>query len=168
MARVTIQSDLTQEYLKSILFYDPETGVFLWLVPPKYHPKLKGQPAGCKSTGYLMIRIDGQKYKAHRLAWLYVYGRWPDGDLDHEDTDTFNNVFENIRPCSVAQNIANRRRDAGKSLPKGVRPMWNGFQARIGFENRSITLGTFPTVDQAAQAYFAKAKELYGDFARAA
>jgi hypothetical protein len=68
---------LTQERLKEVLNYDPETGIFTRAV--KRHKYPAGEKAGTvEFNGYIVIRISGKTYKAHRLAWLYVYGEWPD------------------------------------------------------------------------------------------
>lgn len=159
---------ITAEYLRSILHYEPETGDFTWIVPPSNHGRLRNKPAGGTSTGYVLIKIDGRKYKAHRLAWLYVHGEWPAERIDHRDTDTFNNAITNLRLATQAQNCANANRWRGKSLPKGVRRTASGrFQARIRFEHKLITIGTFDAVDDAARAYATTATRLYGEFARA-
>lgn len=157
---------ITQEYLKTRLHYDPVTGVFTWLTPPKTHPRLIGQEAGGKSTGYVMIKIDGQKYKAHRLAWLYERGEPVPMRIDHRDTDALYNAFDNLREATQAQNIANARRKQGKELPKGVRKNRDRFTARITFNGKLMTLGTFDTPREASDSYGDAARRLYGQFAR--
>jgi hypothetical protein len=158
---------LTAEYVRRILDYDPDTGVFIWRSPTRYHPRLVGQQAGCDTTGYTLIRIDGRKYKAHRLAWLYVFWKWPAPILDHRDGNPFNNAIANLREATQAQNIANAARKAGKCLPKGVRHTRGRFTARISFQGQMHSVGTFGTADEAAQAYAAAARRFYGEFARA-
>ena len=163
------EAALTQAYLKSRLHYDRATGIFTWIVPPKEHPGLSGQEAGGKSTGYVLIKIDGVKYKGHRLAWLYETGELPPPRIDHEDTDTLNNAFYNLRPATPAQNCANSRKWAKKDLPKGVRVLPSGrFQARIRFDKKLLSLGVFDTPEEAHAAYFVEAQRLCGEFARAA
>lgn len=160
---------ITQSFLRRILSYDAETGMFVWVHPPRNHMNLLGQVAGCKTTGYLMIKIHGRGYKAHRLAWLYVHGDWPQKRIDHRDGDPFNNAICNLREATQAQNCANAARWAGKDLPKGVRHTASGkYQARIRFDKKLIHLGTFNTADEAAGAYAAAAVDFYVEFARAA
>lgn len=157
----------TQKYLRSILHYAPDTGWFTWTNPPKNHTRMQGQQAGATRTGYVMIKIDGQRYKAHRLAWLYVHGIVPGARIDHRDGDPFNNAISNLREATQAENIANARLKSGKVLPKGVRLNGDGYTARISYEKKLITIGTFPTIEAAATAYLNEATRLYGDFARA-
>lgn len=160
-------SHITQDLLKSLLHYDASTGHFTWRKPTKFHPRLAGWRAGSVASGYVLIRVNGRKLKAHRLAWLYVYGSWPDEVVDHIDCNPLNNAIANLRLASFAQNNANARRKAGKVLPKGVRQNGSGFTARIRFGGRIRTIGTFATADAAAQAYIKEARALYGEFARA-
>lgn len=165
---VASPNGLTQDYLRSILKYDQDTGIFTWILPTKYHPRMVGKEAGSIATGYVTIKIDGKRYKAHRLAWLYVHGAMPRNWLDHKDGDTFNNAIGNLREATPAQNIANSIRYKGKELPKGIRRNGSGFTARISFNGTLITIGTFRTPEIAAAAYFSEATRLYGAFARAA
>jgi len=76
--------ELTAERLRAVLSYNPNTGLFTWIKPSKFHPRMQGQVAGSVGTGgYIHIRVDGKKYRAHRLAWLYVYGL-PPYAISHE------------------------------------------------------------------------------------
>ena len=70
---------LTQEELKRLLNYDPKTGIFVWKIYRNYNAKI-GDIAGNTNatTGYINIKINNKSYSAHRLAWLYVYGYFPD------------------------------------------------------------------------------------------
>lgn len=157
---------ITQSHLRSILRYDHEAGVFTWLKPPRNQGRMKGKVAGSVATGYVLIKIDGRKYKAHRLAWLYVHGAFPASVIDHRDGNPLNNAMSNLRAATHAQNCANARRWAKKSLPKGVRKNGSGFTARISVQGRLITIGTFANAAEAASAYAREATRIYGEFAR--
>lgn len=159
---------IDRDFLMSRLLYDHISGRFFWVAPPSNHLRLRGTVAGGNGTGYTMIKIDGQKYKAHRLAWLYVYGTMPDCVIDHRDGDPFNNAISNLRLATQAQNCANAKPWARKSLPKGVRENHGKFTARIRFNRELITIGTFDTPEEAARAYERQAVLLYGEFGRAA
>lgn len=69
-------ADLTAARLRELLNYDELTGNFTWRHPGK--KRRLDRPAGCvKALGYIVIRVDGVLLRAHRLAWLYVHGKWP-------------------------------------------------------------------------------------------
>jgi hypothetical protein len=162
----------TRERLLILMSYDPETGIFVWLSPPKHNPYLIGTRAGAIRVGdasrppYRWIRVDGGRYKAANLAWLCMHGEWPPRDIDHRDGNSLNDAATNHRLCSNPENQANRRKNRGKALPKGVRANGNGYTARISFAKKQITIGTFHDPGEAAAAYIQKARELYGEFAR--
>ncbi len=116
-----------------------------------------------------MIRIMGKRYYAHRLAWFYVHGEWPERDLDHEAGNTDDNRIEKIRPASYSQNGMNRkRRSNNRSGFKGV--SWHEkkqkWVARIHVEGKQIFLGYFERVEEAAAAYKTAAVKYHGEFAR--
>ncbi|MDD0156969.1 HNH endonuclease signature motif containing protein, partial [Shigella flexneri] len=66
-----------------------------------------GKVAGTISYGYNAINIDGVRYFAHRLAWLYVYGEWPKQEIDHIDRNRRNNAISNLRDVSRVVNALN-------------------------------------------------------------
>ena len=88
-----------------------------------------------------MITVDGKRYRAHRLAWLYVYGAWPLGRLDHEDTDRQNNRIKNLRPASNAENLHNRGKQ--KNNTSGYKSVsWHKRQ-RGGLQKLQMVRTTF-------------------------
>lgn len=100
---------LTQERLRYLLHYDMASGIFTWKKRTSWRVKI-GSVAGHrnKSLGYILIKIDGTLYLAHRLAWLYMYGPF-DGEIDHrKNKDGFNNRISNLRLCTSSQNKMNR------------------------------------------------------------
>jgi hypothetical protein len=157
---------LTQERLKELIHYDPEIGVFTWLVDRG--PARKGALAVCICCeGYLHIRVDGVLWKAHRLAFLYMTGSFPEGFIDHADGDESNNKWVNLRPATQAQNQQNTpRRPVSKSGYKGVcwfspARMW---VAKIQANGTQHTLSYFKCPREAAHAYNKAAIELHGEF----
>lgn len=157
--------ELTQSELQETLSYDPETGLFHWIKPRK--KVVLGSVAGTIAKGgYRVIKIRQRLYFAHRLAWLYVYGRWPEGLIDHRDHDTGNNRISNLRECSNSQNQQNRRGAdrASKTGVLGVSPQGSMFIATICADGQQIYLGHFPTVEEASFAY-QEAKKAYHRFA---
>lgn len=166
-----MKTHLTQAKLKDVLEYDPLTGEFLWR--QTLGGRFAGTKAGYQRPGsYLFIRIDGDLHRAHRLAWLYVHGKMPVGDLDHIDGDGGNNAISNLRIATRSQNNANKRREdkRNRSGFKGV--SWNAacgrWQAHIKVNRKSKYLGLFDTPEEAHLAYCAAAKAAFGEFARAA
>jgi len=160
--------ELSFQRLRELLTYDSISGLFKWVKPTKYHPRLKNGIAGGISTGYVLIKIDGRKYRAHRLAWLYVHREWPAGGLDHINGCPLDNRISNLRIATNPQNQANRRRDRGKDTPKGVRRLPGGrFAARISVDKKLHHIGVFDTAEDAQSAYMDAAKKHYGNFARA-
>lgn len=156
---------ITADRLREVLFYDPESGIFLWRVEPRRRP-ING-PAGSLNRGYRDICIDQQRYKAHRLAWLYMTGKMPTKAIDHIDGQPDNNRWSNLREASMSQNIANaKRRITNVSGYKGVSwvPQCSKWRVRVGGKH----VGLFATVEEAGTAYAVAAQITYGDFARSA
>ena len=103
---MTAQS-ITQNRLKEILHYNQNTGVFTWT---SNAPRNRMRSAGYKNNiGYIRIRCDGILYLAHRLAWLYVYGKLPKLDIDHIDKNPSNNKISNIREVKHSINMKNQK-----------------------------------------------------------
>lgn len=99
---------LTQAELKSVLNYDPDTGIFTWAVDRKGPGAKIGARAGSQHKhGYRTIKVNQVTYAEHHLAWLYVHGILPEY-VDHIDRDPSNNRITNIRPVSRSQNQQNR------------------------------------------------------------
>jgi hypothetical protein len=157
---------ITQSRLKELLNYDPETGVFTWAV--KRAAVKPGDIAGCTSEGYWLIKVHGKMYQAHRLAWLWVHGAFPEM-IDHINGVTSDNRLCNLRAATNSQNQANSRmRVNNTSGHKGV--VWDKqcrkWAARINVRNRRLYLGVFDNIDAASAAYSAAAKKYFGEFAR--
>lgn len=159
----------TAEHLRELLDYDPYTGLFRWKIASKQTPWLSGQVAGfIEQQGYWIIVIDRQIYKAHRLAWLYVYGEWPKNQIDHVNGNRSDNRLENLRAATQAQNQQNvgltRRNNSGY---KGVH--WKSSHkkwcAQIRRDGHRVNLGHFDTAELAAAAYEQASKQMHGDFA---
>lgn len=161
---------LTQERLKELLDYDPETGEFIRRI--SRHKHRAGEVAGyVDSGGYIQIKIDGCAYLAHRLAWFYVYGEWPQHQIDHRDTDRANNRIDNFRPATNRQNAANQNRPRNNtSGQKGV--FWHKknqkWVAKITVNYKQMHLCSSDSYEECCAAYVAAAERYFGEFARAA
>jgi len=148
-----MKSDLTAERLRELVIYHPETGLFEWRLPRSgVGPGLfSGSPG---SQGYLRIQIDGQRYAAHRLAWLYAYGEWPKRQIDHKNKVRSDNRLRNLRPASNAQNSRNRKLNRNNtSGHRGV--FWSKvaerWQTYIMYKGKYRHLGLFDSIDLAVE-----------------
>lgn len=170
---------LSAEYVRSILDYDSETGIFLWKKRddrrPCWNSRFAGKSAGGKleiitsKTSYIVIGIDGAVYLAHRLSWLYIYGEWPKADIDHVDLDGTNNRISNLREATRSQNIANSGMlSSNTSGWKGVsyeKPK-RKWKAYIRINGLKINLGRYNCPTAAHLAYCHAANKHFGEFAR--
>lgn len=164
-----MKCDLTAERLRCALEYEPRTGNFIWRERPSNRVRV-GDIAGNvnKRTGYKSIKIDGLSYYSHRLAWLHVYGEWPQGIIDHRDGDKTNNRIENLRAATLAQNAANAKRPVHNT--SGFKGAWfhgrdRRWVANIKVDRKTKYLGSFDTREEAHAAYMAAARSLHGEFA---
>ena len=143
---------LTQTLLKQKLSYDENTGLFTWK-QGKYKDKQAGTIAGkLPDQGYIRINIDKKEYKAHRLAWLFVYGEFPPKHLDHINRDRTDNSIKNLRLADDALNRKNQ--SLYKNNPSGyhgVTKHGDRWRARININSKKVHLGVFDTIEEAAK-----------------
>jgi len=158
------RQDLTADYLRSVLHYDPETGVFTWLASASNRVK-PGAKAGWLSDGYREISVCGRNRRAHRLAWLYVYGVWPSQDIDHLDGNRSNNAIANLRDVSRGVNTQNQRtaRPRNQSGYLGVAPTGTAgrWSAQIHIAGKKHHLGCYGSPEEAHAAYVAGKRRLH-------
>ena len=162
----TPTNELTAEKLRMLLHYEPATGIFTWKVRAANSVKV-GDIAGCPDgQGYLRVRVQSQRYRAHRLAWLYMYGEWPEDQIDHINRVRTDNRICNLREVTNKQNGQN----AGKyshntSGHTGV--SWNKhrskWRAHIRHSQKSIRLGDFTNIEDAIAARKAAEKLYWSD-----
>jgi len=137
----------TQEILKKLLHYGPETGVFTWRVTITgcVDP---GDVAGyVDGDGYRYIKMSGKKCKAHRLAWLYMYGHFPPDQTDHINQDPSDNRLVNLRSVSFEKNMQNKKLPANNTsglMGVGFCKRENKWLARITVSKKHIDLGYYP------------------------
>jgi hypothetical protein len=166
---MSARETLTRERLVELLTYDPATGEFRNRVNRGNRARA-GEIAGYLDVnGYRVIGIDGLQYLAHRLAWLYVHGSFPNALLDHRDGDPSNNRDLNLRQATHSQNRANSHlRADNTSGRKGV--YWHRgsrkWIARITAAGRCLYLGCFTDLDAAHWAYIQASFIHHGRFAR--
>lgn len=150
------------------LAYDPITGILTWRKGNR-----RGLPAGgvSKHDGYLRVNIGGRKYFGQRLAWLLHFGRWPEGEVDHQNTKRADNRIDNLRDANDSENARNR--SIGRANTSGFKgACWHKrlgkWQAYISAGGSPIHLGYHSTAEAAHAAYQSAAARMHGEFARTA
>ncbi len=160
--------ELTQKRLHEILRYDPETGDWIWLI--SINAKVsEGDAAGTITVhGYRIITLAGVKYRAARLAFLYMTGAWPEKEVDHINRCKLDDRWDNLRDVSRSENQLNR--DVQINNSSGVRGVhWDTrsgkWAAQVKKDNAVYFIGYFDTLEEASVARDLAATELHGDFA---
>jgi hypothetical protein len=147
--------NVSQEELKALLSYDPETGEFRWWTLSRgRRPGVIGCPT---AGGYLRVRLKGQLHYLHRLAWLYVHGTWPAQHIDHVNGDARDNRIANLRDVSRSVNLQNSRkaRVTNQSGLLGAHRKGNRWTSKIRVEGEYMLLGTFGTPQEAHETHLA-------------
>jgi hypothetical protein len=158
---------LTQQRLRELLDYDPETGIF------RYRKSARrgwaGKVAGSPKDGYVLIGVDDERFRSARLAWLYMTGEWPDRDVDHINLCRSDDRWSNLRLATRGQNMANAEmRLDNTSGFRGV--TWddahNKWRAQVHHNGKTHYCGLYATREEAATARDQKALLLFGEFVR--
>jgi len=158
--------ELMQQDVLSLLDYNLETGVFTWRNDAGH--RKAGKMAGAKDVhGYTIITINEKAYKAHRLAWLYCHGGWPEHSIDHINGVKDDNRIANLRDVEHPLNLLNVRRPyrTNSSGFLGVSRNGSGWRAEIRIAKKKRNLGTYDTPEQAHAAYLAAKNEILGRLA---
>lgn len=139
---------ITQELLKQLLHYDPETGVFTWRVARggSQVGDVAGHECFKGTKAYIIMGINGRIDRAHRLAFVYMTGDWPNDEVDHINGDGTDNRWDNLRDATRVENCRNMRlHNHNTSGVSGVswRKQRDKWRAYITVENRQINLGHF-------------------------
>lgn len=155
-------TDITAEELRLAVSYDPETGVFTRI--KQSSNSLAGTQLGSRhSCGYVVISLNRKNRFAHRLAWLYVYGEWPAGQIDHINGCRSDNRLSNLRLATQSENNQNQRRPNSKNTTGflGVSRHKDGYGAMIGVDGVAIWLGLHKTPEQAHAAYIDAKRKMH-------
>lgn len=167
---------VTAEQIRNALHYDPETGLFLWRLredrTKNWNAKYAGKSAGTQNgDGQIRICFNRANYVGHVLAWLYMTGEWPKHLIDHRDLNRSNNRWDNLRPATNSQNLANTPvRKNNTSGLKGV--SWSAkeqkWQTNITVNYHQRRIGVFDCRAAAHFAYLIEGNKAFGEFHRAA
>ncbi len=145
--------NLTHERLLSVLDYQPNTGVFTWKVRSSNRTQVGDRAGAVVGNGRRFVMIDGEKFQAHRLAWFYTHGRWPDGDIRQVNGDFDDCSLVNLKEISRIE--AARGRGVlvnNTSGYKGVSPApKGGWKASVTCNYKQINLGVFPDLESAKE-----------------
>ncbi len=167
------------EFLRECFVYAPQTGELRWRERPETHfvgagrarywnRRFAGKVAGADMHGaYLVVQVrylgEDRLLRVHRVAYAMHTGADP-GELDHCNRNGKDNRFVNLRPATPLQNSFNRRKPAGKNLPKGVTKDRSRYVASTSSGGKMKYLGRFGTAEEAHAAYCAYAHRNYGEF----
>lgn len=113
---------LTKERLQELLIYNTVTGIFTWKVNRRGTAKAGTVAGRPNNKGYIDISIDGKRYKAHRLAWLYITGSWPENQIDHINRIRDDNRLANLRDVTQSENLRNC--GVSKSTASGIKNVY--------------------------------------------
>lgn len=157
---------LTQERLKQLVSYNPETGLFSWLTPRKGVTMLK-ECGRINNHGYREIGIDRKLYRANRLVFLYVTGEFPDKDIDHINRIKHDDRWDNLRLATRSQNSSNSPlKKSNTSGFKGV--VWdtdrNKWRVQIRISGKKTTLGRFDCYEKAVSVSREALMREFGEF----
>lgn len=155
---------VSHEQLLSLLRYDKDRGRFFWLKTGRgIKPSKNGEAGSIDVHGYGQVSLHGKVYKEHRLVWFYVYGEWPNGQIDHINHDRRDNRIENLRIVDNEINHRNRpKQQNNKTGMPGVWKMPDGrYQAYINVKGKRFHLGKYRTLDEAKRAR-EEANKLHG------
>lgn len=150
---------MTPDRVRELLEYDPPTGVFRWKIAPSRRVAV-GQVAGSRtSDGYLRIGVDNRDYLLHRLAWLWMTGQWPNGEVDHRNGVRCDNRWHNLRDVTPVVNQQNRRACHSGNRCGLLGASWDEarqkFVAQISINKTRRWLGYHESAESAHQAYLA-------------
>lgn len=134
----------------------------------------KGEIAGTNLQGYWRVQIrynnENFKYLAHRLVYAMSTRKNIDNVLiDHIDGINKQNILNNFREASHAENMRNRSKSKTRCTSKYLGVHWcscsGKWKATLRNNQRKITLGRYESEEEAALAYNRAALVHHKDFA---
>lgn len=158
---------ITQERIRYLFTYDPIDGSFVRRKRTANMSKVGEKAGSVNSKGYIVMKVDGKAYKAHRLAWLWWHGEWPKDQIDHINGDKQDNRIDNLRVVSNSENCQNKIKPYKNSkIARGVRyderpGRVKRYESRLTVNGVRIFLGSFNTVEEAYEAYISAKMRLH-------
>ena len=164
------RDDLTAEFVRTILEYNPDTGALSWKHRSDRRNSFAGKPiSGVSARGYIRVNICGHRYYAHRIIWGFMTGAWPSAQIDHISGVRNDNSWNNLREATNAENCRNAKvSNRNTSGERGV--SWDiqhkKWRAQIMLNGKRKCLGVFTDVKAASAAYQKASAEFFGEFRR--
>lgn len=156
---------LTQKRLKEILHYNSKTGIFVWKIRLSHNIHVGDVAGTLDAKNYVVIVINKKQYKRSRLAWLYVYGVWPEGIVDHRNHITTDDWIKNLRDVTHSENAQNRNKaNAGSItgvLGVGFNKRQGTYHVRIQINGKQKYIGEFLTLKIAEEIAIKEKRKLH-------
>lgn len=155
--------------VRELLHYDPSTGVFTRKIRLAQRHNVDDRAdfliTGGNNEGYCRVSFDSKRYLAHRVAWIYVHGKWPELDIDHINGNKSDNRLENLRAVNRTTNLENLRKPKGENTASGFLGVTvrnkHRYVAKIQVNKKSIHIGIFDTATEAHAAYLVVKRKLH-------
>src|SRR5262245_19767608 len=121
MTHKNSHNDLTPKFIREIFHYDPTTGLLTWKKQLSFRAPVGKTAGAVGDKARIKIGIRGKDYFAHRIAWVWMTGKWPKYEIDHADENQSNNRWNNLREATPSQNHRNRGKQRNNTTGyKGV------------------------------------------------
>lgn len=143
----------TQERVQYLFNYDPITGVFTRRHGGRGYPPVGSVAGHVSSHKYIVIKVDGETYKAHRLAWLYVYGKFPDNQIDHINGIESDNRIDNLRDVLPRDNAINKKIYHDGKILGAVWDIGDRWNVSMMQDRHKYHLGRYSTPEEANKVY---------------
>lgn len=161
---------ITQALARELLDYSPAAGTLVWRRRARrwfktdrdhsrWNNRFAGRPAGSLRKKVrcrvLVVALFDRQYIAHRIIWLWMTGRWPTCQIDHENRKSADNRWCNLREATAQINGRNRSMACNNtSGSNGV--CWHirkkKWLASIKVSDHRVHLGYFVDLKQAIEA----------------
>lgn len=146
--------------IKEYLSYDQQTGIFTWIKQRKGH-NINTIAGSLNSDGYVSIKFNQKRYKAHRLAWFFYYNEWPKYFLDHINGARNDNRIKNLRIATNRQNQLNQHKHRNGKLPYAYLTKYNKWQSSVGGKHLGVFQTDIAAYKTAIEYLISKKQELY-------
>lgn len=87
----------TRQRLLELLCFNPESGALYWAKTIGSRATAGGIAGSLTSQGYRVVRVDGELWRAHHLAWMLHHGDWPTNIVIHINGDKADNRIANLK-----------------------------------------------------------------------